>query len=66
MKIILGKKFHNPIFIATAATVIRICAVILIIIAIPYAIVRGVCNLDYYEEWFDFIDSKIKITVKKQ
>lgn len=23
--------------------------------AIPYAIVKGICNIDYYEEWNDFI-----------
>lgn len=23
--------------------------------AIPYAIVKGICNTDYYEEWNDFI-----------
>ena len=39
---------------------IYIASVILLIPAIPYAIARGVCNLDYYEEWFDFIDSKIQ------
>lgn len=66
MKIILGKKIHNPIIIAIVAILIYICAIILFVPAIPYAIVRGVCNLDYYGEWFDFIDSKIKIIAKKQ
>ena len=66
MKIIFGKKIHNPIIIVIVSTVIVICSLILFIPAIPYAIVRGVCNLDYYGEWFDFIDSKIKIIVKKR
>ena len=65
MKIIFGKKIHNPIIIVIVSTVIVICSLILFISAIPYAIARGVCNLDYYREWFDFIDSKIKIIVKK-
>ena len=66
MKIILGEKIRNPIMIAIVTTLIYICSVIVLIPAIPYAIVRGVCNLDYYEEWFDFIDSNIQIRVKKQ
>ncbi len=37
-----------------------IAFVILLIPAIPYAIVRGVCNLDYYEEWFEFINREIQ------
>ena len=28
---------------------------ILTITAIPYAIIKGISNLDYYEEWGDFI-----------
>ena len=28
---------------------------IMSITAIPYAIIRGACNLDYYEDWWDFI-----------
>ena len=54
------KAIHNPIIKGTVAMLIYIASVILLIPAIPYAIARGVCNLDYYEEWFDFIDSKIQ------
>ena len=40
------------------AIVLILCYIAITIIsitAIPYAIVRGACNLDYYEDWFDFI-----------
>lgn len=58
------KEIHNPIIKGIVAILIYIASVILLIPAIPYAIVRGVCNLDYYEEWFDFIDGKIKFKSK--
>ena len=32
-----------------------IIIIILTITAIPYAIIKGISNLDYYEEWGDFI-----------
>lgn len=66
MKIIFGKKIHNPIIIAIVTTLMYICAVIVLIPAIPYAIARGACNPDYYEDWFDFIDSIVQIKAKKQ
>ena len=40
------------------AIILIICYIVIIAIsipAIPYAIVRGICNIDYYEEWNDFI-----------
>lgn len=64
MKIMLGEKIHNPIMIAIVTIVIYICSVIVLIPAIPYAMIKGACNLDYYEEWFDFIDSKVQIKAK--
>lgn len=43
--------------IIRAIITILCCIVITIltITAIPYSIVKGMCNLDYYEEWSDFI-----------
>lgn len=41
--------------------ILYIAVIILIIPAIPYAIVKGVCNLDYYEDWFDFINKYIPL-----
>ena len=32
---------------------------IVLVTAVPYAIVKGVCNLDYYEDWYDFIKDKV-------
>lgn len=40
------------------AIILIICYIVLIIInipAIPYAIVKGICNTDYYKEWNDFV-----------
>ena len=28
---------------------------IVVILAIPYAILRGACNIEYYEDWVDFV-----------
>ena len=54
------KAIRNPIIKGTVAMLMYIAFVILLIPAIPYAIVRGVCNLDYYEDWFDFMNGPIK------
>lgn len=40
---------------AIALILCYIAITIISVTAIPYAIVRGACNLDYYEDWFDFI-----------
>ena len=40
------------------AIILILCYIVIIIIsitAIPYSIIRGMCNLDYYEDWNDFI-----------
>ena len=40
------------------AIVLILCYIAITIIsitAIPYAIVKGICNTDYYEEWNDFV-----------
>lgn len=63
----LIEKISNPIvkniiailyFIVTVIITILTCIVfiILLIPAIPYAIVRGVCNLKYYKDWFNLMN----------
>lgn len=47
------KKFKKLAYLKDI--VFCIVLIIVIISAIPYAIVRGVCNIKYYEEWADFI-----------
>ena len=56
----LNEKISNPIIRSIIVILWYIAIIILLIPAIPYAIVRGVCNLDYYEDWFDFINSRVK------
>ena len=62
----LIEKISNPIveniiailyFIVTVIITILTCIVfiILLIPAIPYAIIRGVCNLKYYKDWFELL-----------
>ena len=45
----LSEKISNPIVRG-----------IVLIPAVPYAIVKGACNLDYYEDWYDFMRDKVK------
>lgn len=52
---ILNKIASNPIVRAIVLILLSIVITILTIAAIPYAIVRGACNLEYYGEWADFI-----------
>ena len=52
----LNVKISNPIVRGVTLIIWYIGTVILLIPAIPYAIVRGMCNLDYYGEWLDFIN----------
>ena len=52
----LNEKISNPIIRGIVLILFYIIIIILLIPAIPYAIVKGVCNLDYYEDWFDFIN----------
>ena len=56
----LNEKISNPIVRGIVLILFYIIIIILLIPAIPYAIVRGVCNLDYYEDWFDFMSSRVK------
>ena len=56
----LNEKISNPIIRGIIVILWYIAIIILLIPAIPYAIVKGACNLDYYEDWVDFINSKVK------
>ena len=56
----LSKKISNPIVRGIVLILLYIGVTIVLIPAIPYAIVKGVCNLDYYEDWFDFMRDKVK------
>lgn len=51
----LNKIASNPIIRAIVLILSFTAITILTITAIPYAIIRGACNLEYYEEWADFI-----------
>lgn len=54
------KKISNPIIRGIIVILWYIAIIILLIPAIPYAIVKGVCNLDYYEDWVEFVNDKVK------
>lgn len=45
----------NQIFRLTVLILCSIAITVLSITAIPYAIIRGVSNLDYYDEWARFL-----------
>lgn len=49
----------NPIARVVLITLSYISAVIVLVPAIPYAMVKGLVNTEYYEEWFDFIEKYI-------
>lgn len=49
----------NPIARVVLRTLTYISAVIVLVPAIPYAMVKGLVNTEYYEEWFDFIEKYI-------
>ena len=51
----IDKIINNMIVRAVISILYCIVIIAINIPAIPYAIVRGACNLDYYEDWFDFI-----------
>ena len=55
----LSKKISNPIVRGIVLILLYIGVTIILIPAVPYAIVKGVCNLDYYEDWYDFIKDKV-------
>ena len=56
----LSEKISNPIVRGIVLILLYIGVTIVLIPDIPYAIVKGVCNLDYYEDWFDFMRDKVK------
>lgn len=49
----------NPIARVVLITLSYISVVIILVPAIPYAMVKGVVNTEYYEEWLDFINKYI-------
>lgn len=49
----------NPIARVVLITLTYISAVIVLIPAIPYAMVKGLVNTEYYEDWLDFIEKYI-------
>ena len=73
----LDKIISNPIvkniiailyFIVTVIITILTCIVfiILFIPAIPYAIIRGVCNLKYYKDWFNLMNKTYSFRITLQ
>ena len=55
----LSEKISNPIVRGIVLILLYIGVTIVLVTAVPYAIVKGVCNLDYYEDWYDFIKDKV-------
>ena len=51
----LNEKISNPIIRGIVLIIFYIIIIILFLPSMPYAIVRGICNLEYYEEWYKFI-----------
>ena len=51
----LNEKISNPIVRGIVFVLLYILVTILVIPAIPYAIIRGMFNLKYYDEWFEFV-----------
>lgn len=49
----------NPIARVALITLSYISIVIILIPVIPYAMVKGLVNTEYYEEWLDFINKYI-------
>ena len=49
----------NPIARVVLITLIYIYIVIILVPAIPYAMVKGLVNTEYYEDWLDFINKYI-------
>ena len=49
----------NPIARVLLITLTYISAVIVLVPAIPYAMVKGLVNTEYYEDWLDFIEKYI-------
>lgn len=51
----IDKIINNMIVRAIISILYCIVIIAINIPAIPYAIVKGICNTDYYEEWNNFI-----------
>lgn len=51
----IDKIINNMIVRAIISILYRIVIIAINIPAIPYSIVKGICNTDYYEEWNDFV-----------
>lgn len=49
----------NPIARVILTTLSYISIVVVLIPAIPYAMIKGAVNTEYYEDWLDFIDKYI-------
>ena len=49
----------NPIARVVLITLSYISIVIILVPAIPYAMVKGLVNTEYYEDWLDFISKYI-------
>ena len=50
---------ENPIARVILITLSYISIVVIFIPAIPYAMVKGLINTEYYEDWLDFINKYI-------
>ena len=51
----ISKIINNTIIRAIILIIYYIVIIAINIPAIPYAIVKGICNTDYYKEWNDFV-----------
>ena len=51
----MKKLNSNQIFRLIVLILCSIAITVLSITAIPYAIIRGACNIDYYDEWARFL-----------
>lgn len=57
------KKLNSNSIVGIIVLILCYTAItIMSITAIPYAIIRGVSNLDYYEDWWDFIMKYIPLS----
>lgn len=57
------KKLNSNSMVGIIVLILYYTAItIMCITAIPYAIIRGVSNLDYYEDWWDFIMQYIPLS----
>ena len=51
----LTEKISNPIVRVIIMILLYIAIAIILIPAIPYAMIKGAVTTEYYEEWLDFI-----------